>query len=165
MQVTGVRRGSLWLSLAMVCALSLGCGGDSIDYEVEGLVPVTGTVKLDGQPVPSAMVMFAPTGEGAASTTASGTTDATGKYELVTGEEGQKGAKPGMYRVIISQYAKDGQPIAPNPEKSPMDLMVEGAKEQLPASYSDMAASRLQREVPASGGTIDFDLKADGSTQ
>jgi hypothetical protein len=141
----------------------MGCG-ESINYEVEGLVPVTGTVKVDGQPVANASVLFVPAGEGATGTAASATTDATGKYELVTGEEGQKGAKPGTYRVVISQYLKDGQPVAPNPEKSPMDLMIEGAKETMHANYSDMAFTKLQREVPTAGGTIDFELKADGST-
>ena len=56
---------------------TLGCGSKtSLDT-----VPVTGIVKLDGTAVEGATVTFVPGGGGKA---ASGTTDATGRYNLTT---------------------------------------------------------------------------------
>ena len=67
------------LSMVLACALS-GCGGGA-SYE---LVPVSGRVTLDGQPLANARVSFQPArdqsdpGPGA-----SGVTDAEGKAEFV----------------------------------------------------------------------------------
>ncbi|GIW97346.1 MAG: hypothetical protein KatS3mg111_0679 [Pirellulaceae bacterium] len=78
---------------AMLLSITLmGCGG-------EKLYPVTGTVTVDGSPVEGLQVVFAPeNGEGL---TGTGTTDAAGKYKIVT----MKGAglPPGNYRVAISK--------------------------------------------------------------
>jgi hypothetical protein len=41
-------------------------------------------------------------------------------------------------------------------EMSPKDA---GAKQEIPAKYSDMNATELKATVPAGGGTIDFELK------
>lgn len=156
------------LRLSLVCGclatamlVMSGCGGDS-EPAVEGAVPVTGTITLDGSPVTMASVMFVPTQGGTGQAmTATAITDASGKYELTT--KSAKGAMPGSYRVVISQMTKDGQPMAPDFEKSPMTLITEGYRETLHTNYSDMAFSKLTANVPAGGGTVDFQLDANGT--
>ena len=60
------------------------------------MIPVTGTVTLDGKPVDDVAVLFAPAAKGPA---ASGTTDAGGKFQLMTVND--PGAVPGEYNVRL----------------------------------------------------------------
>lgn len=126
------------LSMVLACALS-GCGGGA-SYE---LVPVSGRVTLDGQPLANARVNFQPTrdqtdtGPGS-----SGVTDAEGKYVLsVAGETETAGAVPGKHMVTISANA-GGEPA------------------------SD-AAPAADRSLPpqASNGSLTFDVPAEGTDQ
>ena len=64
-----------WFTLAAVLAAA-GCGGGS------GPVPVRGVVKLDGQPVANAAVVFVPQTPGGRE--AYGSTDANGAFRLTT---------------------------------------------------------------------------------
>ena len=77
----------------------VGCGNE---YDS---VPVTGTVILDGEPVPDCLVIFepiAPEEESVAGPSSSGVTDSQGMFELKMMFNGQVGAKVGKHRVRIS---------------------------------------------------------------
>jgi hypothetical protein len=83
---------------SMLVALSAnGCGGGS------GLVPVTGTVTLDGKPVANAAVLFKPS----AGQPANGTTDGDGKFSLETIKPGD-GAMPGEHDVTVTGVKMSG---------------------------------------------------------
>lgn len=130
---------------------------------VEGLVPVTGTVTLDGKPLENAQVTFVPMSVDLhGGLDANAQTDAEGKYELQSDQGRAVGAKPGKYRVVISRlHRPDGTIALLSPDKSPMQLMIEDqAKESIPARYSDSLKTVLRAEVPAGGGTQDFRLSA-----
>src|SRR5687767_10703219 len=80
------------------CALSLtavllaaGCGQES------ALVPVSGTVTLDGKPVSGMIITFAPQGQ-TDGNGALGYVDDRGNFEL-TDSRGEPGAYVGQYRV------------------------------------------------------------------
>ncbi len=125
-----------------------GCPSADTRPEVE-LVPVDGTVTLDGQPLAGASVMF---GGGSAM----GETDANGHYELARGD--RKGAPLGDHTVLIEKWVtEDGSPYKSN-EMSPMDA---GAKQEIPAKYSNGESTELKATVPAGGGAIDFELKSE----
>src|SRR6266550_1132156 len=79
-----------WLTLLSACLLGCGARGD--------LASVRGKVTLDGQPLPDAFVVFAPTKKG---TTSYGRTDAGGNYEMMFTDY-QKGAWIGENSVRIS---------------------------------------------------------------
>ncbi len=72
----------------------LGPGGLWIRSRSPVVVPVTGVVKLDGQPLADAKVTFLPKDKENASFT--GTTDATGKFELTAAN--LRGASPARTR-------------------------------------------------------------------
>jgi hypothetical protein len=81
-----------WLAVALTLGALVGCGGRT------DLAGVTGTVTLDGQPLPDALVIFTPLTGGRP---AAGRTDAQGKYELVFDRESQ-GAMLGEHLVTIT---------------------------------------------------------------
>jgi Carboxypeptidase regulatory-like domain len=139
-----------------------GCGNPGI-----GTVPVTGTVKADGQPIEGATVIFSPNGGGRA---ASGITDAQGKYKLTTVEAGD-GALPGSYKIAVTKFenAADNIPLTadPNDSKS-MDSIyskvntkaVTKSKNHIAAMYQNPLGSGLTAEVKDSGpNNFDFEVK------
>ena len=102
------------LSLVFTCVFS-GCGGKP-SYD---LVPVSGRVTLDGQPLANARVNFQPgPGQTNPGPGSSGVTDAEGRYVLsVTSESDTEGAVPGKHMVTISttsneEAANDAAPAA-----------------------------------------------------
>jgi len=122
-----------------------GCGkpGDYPD-----LIPVSGTVTMDGQPLAGARVSFVPDG----ARPSSGTTDASGRYELqYTGE--YAGAVVGKHRVSISKTAPDPN-YTPGPEEEDDEP---GQVETIPKQYRGID-SELTAEVKAGANTLDFDL-------
>lgn len=139
-----------------ICALFLsplaGCGGGVVK-KGPALVPVDGTVTLDGKPLAEASVMF-----GAGS--AFGQTDATGHYELKA-QGAKKGCPVGDYKVVVEKWVKaDGSVYQSAEGISPMDA---GAKQTIPPQYSDMEKTELKAKVTESGGKFNFELKSGAS--
>src|SRR5690606_253448 len=99
---------------------------------------VAGYVRLDGQPLPAALVTFQPDG-GRPSTAR---TDEDGYYEL-SFSRSESGAVIGPHLVTISTY------IAPDDEQ-------DGVPERVPASFNEK--SMVRREVLAGQNGFDFDL-------
>jgi hypothetical protein len=119
-----------------VCALSATTGGCSGRSE---LAAVTGTVTLDGQPLPSAFIVFAPTGSG---TSSRGKTDAAGRYEMMFSDR-EKGAWIGenMVRISTGDVGSGDQA---------------GPKEIVPAVYN--RDTTLKVVVQPGSNTFDFQL-------
>jgi hypothetical protein len=93
---------------------------------------VTGKVSKGGQPVSGATVTFLPQGtDGRAAT---GTTDASGVYNLTTFESGD-GALPGSYKVMITKFAGAATPApaggsAAEPTAADMDAIYKAMEAQ-----------------------------------
>jgi len=110
---------------------------------------VSGTVKVDGQPLPKGTVTFIPTD--GKSPNATGTiTD--GSYTLQTTEPGD-GAVVGSYKVAIS----DVDASALNTALPGMPAPV--SKSAIPKTYLDANTSGLTATVESGSNTKDFDLK------
>ena len=121
---------------ALLALLAAGCGSDGPE-----LASVEGTVKLDGQPLEGAKVVFTPVGPGRP---AYAWTDAAGHYELAyTNDDG--GALLGEHTVAITTHRKG------DPESG-----VVGAPELVPAKYN--SKSELKKTVEDGENVIDFDL-------
>ena len=138
-----------WLLAALALWMTAGCGG-GVDQTAD-LVPVRGKVRLDGQPVAGAYLVFRPEGatKGGGG---SGVTDENGLYELRS-PDGRMGAPVGNYRVVVSnQVTRMMGEYPPAPATSPQ------ARLALPAEHGDMQRTRLRATVPDGGGTVDFDL-------
>ncbi|MCS7272184.1 MAG: carboxypeptidase-like regulatory domain-containing protein [Gemmataceae bacterium] len=135
------------LTLCGIAAAISGCRGES----KLTLIPVTGKVVLaNGQTMAGIGVQFHPDAGGTATGhIPTGTTDAEGKYELMTGVE--RGAPPGQYRVVL--VPPSPKPVGgsiPPPSPPPFN-----------AKYLDRKTSDLTIEVKAGAapGTYDLILK------
>lgn len=127
------------LALAIVVS---GCGPSGPEIS-----RVTGTIKMDGKPLPAAVVMFVPDhGRPSAAET-----DANGKYVLEF-SAGRKGAIPGNNRVEINTgrlaYERDGKQYP-------------AVKESVPAKYNRNTELTFNVE-PGKSNVADFDLQSGG---
>ena len=150
MDTLNLRVTAISILAGMTFAL-VGCTGNPGGPE---LAPVSGTVKYKGQPLPNAMVVFHPQGEGSFS--ASGMTDASGAYSLMAPPHGL-GAKPGKFSITVEARGPDKPPagqtaVVPGGPSIQGDLLI-------PAKYTKPDTSGLEAEVKSGKNTFDFDLK------
>jgi len=142
----------------LVClgVVVVGCGGR--DPNLPELVPVSGTVTMDGRPLSGAWLSFVPVGStrGRGARAAS---DKDGKYELIS-RSGEPGAPVGEYRVVILKMVMpDGSDFPMDSGLSPIDSP---AEQVLPERYSSDTQSTLKATVPAGGSSsIDFALTSE----
>ena len=122
-----------------VCLIVVGCGG----AEGPTLVPVSGKVLLDGEPVAGALVQFIPS----SGPLSGGQTNDQGEFTL-TGPGNRPGAIVGSYIVTVgcpfdpSQGSSaDGSTQAP---AAPSNCNV-------PFKYSDMSTTDVSADVPSEG--------------
>jgi hypothetical protein len=130
---------------------------------------VSGTVKVKGQPLADAQVVFHPKEGGAANP--SGTSDAQGKYQLATFAK-DDGAPAGAYTVTVTKVqavpGTEGMSATPTgpggkmPDAYLNAMKGQGAQksQEVPAKYGDPKASGLEFTVkPGAVNTIDIDLQ------
>lgn len=128
------------LSIGLVVLGTLGCGGPSV-------VPVEGTITLDGKPLASANIVLAQlraTDPGPFV----GKTDAQGKFAIGTAESPASGAVVGEYRLMITTV------VGGSMEDSPLPTQ----KEVVPPAYRD---GSQKFTVPTDGTTeANFELRS-----
>ncbi|MFH1266896.1 MAG: carboxypeptidase-like regulatory domain-containing protein [Planctomycetota bacterium] len=149
-------RGWTMLVLLSACTMLLpllGCEQGAKD--LPDLVPVSGSVKLDGEPLKGAMVTFSPTGN-TRGVGGAGLSDESGRYELKT-RGVDAGVPVGEYQVTCSKLVMpDGSDIPPGTDDAL--LLGSGTQQVVPVEYTDPQATKLTATVPAGGATIDFEL-------
>jgi hypothetical protein len=140
-------------ALALVSLAIAGCGGSKAD--LPPVVPVSGTVTLDGKPLANAGIVFIPVGQTRGGT-CSGATDDNGRYEL-TDRDGRKGTTVGEFKVTCNKWVMpDGKDFPRDSKVSPLES---NARELLPPRYSNEAQTQLKATIPEGGKTVDFELK------
>ncbi|HVA45803.1 MAG TPA: carboxypeptidase-like regulatory domain-containing protein [Pirellulales bacterium] len=150
-----------WLSLALLAVGLAGCGKQKKGPQLD-LVPASGTVTLDGQPLADAVIAFAFQGTPPEGFYSSGaTTDAQGHYELVS--MGQKGTIPGNYKVTVSkQVNATGQPLKLEEGMDMEQLRASGGvKEMVPDKYTAIDTTDLTTSIEnGKAEGYNFDLKS-----
>jgi hypothetical protein len=143
---------------ALLVCLIAGCGSEGREppEDTADLVPVKGSVTMDGEPLANATVMFIPAG-GSPQLSYYATTDFSGKFSLAS-PLGRSGAAPGDYTVTISKFARaDGTPFPPDADSADFGTGVE----HIPPIYSDFARTQIRATVPQEGREdFDFPLKS-----
>jgi len=120
----------------VVLGFAIGCG----DNSGPKLAQVSGTIKVDGKPIPGLNVFFVPEAGGAPSV---GGTNAAGKYTLLY-PSNKSGAIVGKPRVRVE---------APEPESDDS-----GKPTAAPVKLPN---KELAAEVKPGNNTINFDLKSE----
>jgi hypothetical protein len=132
------------ITAGLLAALAAGCskGGSG------SLADVSGTVTMDGKPLAGVNVIFYPVGDPSQplnrKPSSKGATDGTGHYTLSC-EDGRPGAVVGKHKVVVewpTQYERGAPPKTP----------------AIPARFSVMSESPLEKEVTASSNTIPIEL-------
>jgi len=137
----------LWLVLP-----AAGCGPSG-----PKLNPATGTVTYQGKAVEGAAVGFR---SEEAKATATGMTDAQGRFKLSTLQAGE-GAPAGKYKVTVTKFTSSGASSGPvsmeEAAKKGSRPAAKGPENQLPAKYADPATSSLEYTI-SPGGPNDFKI-------
>jgi len=126
------------------------------------LIPVTGSVTLDGKPIAGATVTFAPKAGGLPAT---GVTDDEGRFDLTTSPHG-RGAMPGDYSVVVSLLRYKNIPTSVKPSGDEEDITSgSGAGEPeieviVPVKYNNPATSGLSATVQAGNSEFKFALSS-----
>ncbi len=142
MIVRSTRRLSVSFLVLSLPLCFVGCSGSSDELARE---PVTGTVTLDSQPLPSGSVSFIPAGGGPG---AGGASITDGRFSIAQ----DVGLPPGNYSVVINSSKKRDDATKPDQvgHIKPSDL----PKELIPAKYN--YKTELKIEIKKGGGN---DLK------
>lgn len=129
----------------LLIVIASGCGG----ADGPEIASVRGTIKMDGEPLPNATVLFIPQAGGRP---AGARTDENGEYELNFGS-GRQGAIPGENKVRISTLSD------PMPDEE--GNMVPGSPEKVPRQFN--TATTLTFTVEDGKENIaDFDISSEG---
>jgi len=129
------------LSLALL--LFTGCapsGGTPV-------VPASGTILYNGEPLEGAMATFFPASDGGRES--AGTTDSKGVFLMITAGADKTGCVPGKYKVSISKQVmvdSRGNIVVPHE-----DLLNYSYKELLPKKYQSTETSGFEIEVARRG--------------
>jgi len=157
-------RASCVLLIMCLSVVICGCGSAAEKPEFASkLVPVTGTVTLNDQPLAGVMVIYQPAKGQAEGENAFGVTDESGKYTLHTSMVGQsmedsQGAVPGQYKVFIQKLVlPDGSPVGE--DITDAEAEEKGARQLLPPKYSSLEETQLTATVGPADTTNDFNLK------
>lgn len=139
------RTGCLTLTIILAGVVG-GCGGGA---EEIALAPVSGTVRLDDEPLADARIEFRPNTNDVLAPSSYGHTDEQGRYtlELLTGEPG---AVPGEHTVSINLPIEDK---LVNGEYVPGDG-------QLPTRYNRNTGLTITI-LPKGRDDADFDLESE----
>lgn len=127
-------------SLLIALFTNVGCGRIS---DAPPLVPVSGRVLVDGEPIARLSVIFAPDNQKGTTGPASvGTTSTDGGFTL-TAPGNRSGAVAGFHRVTVSC------PFDPSSGSDPSGQKAAGGGCSLPAVYADPLLTPLSLEVRA----------------
>jgi hypothetical protein len=119
---------------AAVCGLGLVAVGCGYKPDLPPTAEVSGTVTLDGSPLPRAMIQFVPDGtKGTKGPTGVAASDEKGQFEVRTA--GVKGALVGHHK--ISVHAR----------RAPKDSTDTMPPSLIPAAYNNPSTSGLSAEV------------------
>lgn len=148
--------------VALLClVMAVGCGADAKPAWRPKVVHAGGVVRYQGQPLEGALVTFS---NPKLSASASGRTDAEGKFTLTTFESGD-GAVPGKHLVSVSKVQTPDQVVDKSSAPTVRNARTGPPKQTrwlIPKRYGNASTSGLTVDVGESGST-DIVLELQGS--
>jgi len=150
--------------IAMLITVVPACSESGPD-----LVPVTGTVTLDGQPLGFKNLYFSPV-PGTPGLGSGGNTKADGSFELLAVVGGavkdMKGALVGEYKVVVSEpmfpieedLPVQGESSEPEVALGLPQALPRNAKGSIPAVYSNKDTTPLSAQIVSGANEVNLDL-------
>ncbi len=136
------------MASAILVATLAGCG------DGPSLVPVAGSVTLDGKPVEGATLSFVPTSGNVISTPGSDVTGPTGNFTMTY--NGRSGLAPGRYKVLIS---KSEEVLPKGKEISDVFAKASFEKKLMGLTKEVIPAQKMEKEIEVpEAGARDFAL-------
>ncbi|MGL6193892.1 MAG: carboxypeptidase-like regulatory domain-containing protein [Thermoguttaceae bacterium] len=138
------------VAIILLCLVAPGCKKNPL-----GVVPVKGTVTIDGEIVPFATITFWPAIDDGLYATAK--SDDKGAFELVTQGSPINGAKPGDYTVTVVKLDGNYGDVAPRGSGEPEGPYVPTSTEAptvqhlLPVKYNSKISSDIKITIPKGG--------------
>ena len=129
-----------------------GCGNRG---SVEKLVPVGGTLLIDGEALDGVIVSFIPDVSKKDSRGGTGTTDATGVFTIIDLDQNRPGLPVGKYTLAYSRRRLPDGSAAPKPEKGAPPKIGVIQVESLPPHLTipNPKVPSNQVEIPKEGNT------------
>jgi hypothetical protein len=155
-------------AVGLLFGLVAGCGPSGPE-----LVPVTGTVMLDGKPLGLKNIYFSPD-EGTPGAGAGGNSKADGTFELLAvvggAVEDMPGAPVGKYRVVVAEpmfpieteMAVQGESDQPEVAVGLPSPPKKADKMAIPSIYSNKDTTPLRVEVKPGGSQLTLELSTKG---
>lgn len=134
----------------LLLVLAIGCGDDGRPP----LVPVSGVVTLDHEPIAGAAVMFMPLAGGRP---AQGVTDAAGKFRLTTFDDND-GALVGNHQVTITKVEVTGMTATADGLSGVVDPSQIKETWIIPQKYAQPDSSGLSATVANGMDEVTFSL-------
>lgn len=136
--------------LMLAAAFLSGCG------RPDGLVPVSGTVTMDGAPLEGAVVMFHAQA-GVRGNGGNAATDAAGRFTLRS-PQAKRGIFPGDYSITVSlrkpTTEQEQQIKEAKANGRPATILVHDMPEVLPQAYTRPETSPLRASVGPTGADV-----------
>jgi hypothetical protein len=141
------------VGLALAIALTPGCAP-----KPPAIVPVEGTVFLDGQPLPMAHVEFVPDLKHfGAEYNSSAVTDEKGHFVLVCAFGQQPGAAVAIHKVMVTEHTPDDmRGMSGQAQAKLADYQSKLKNRPIPDDYGNFSKTPLSVDVRATGT---YDLK------
>jgi len=134
------------LLFALLPLAAFACGSNP------QVAPVSGVVKLDGVPLPDAVVEFLPDPDrGTTGPRSTATTDEQGRFRL-TCDDGREGAVVGFHRVLV----QDARAFPPPRGRAGAATMTPASR--IPERYGKVTGTPLSVEVKADPQTVTLEV-------
>ena len=158
-----------WPAMLAAMAIVAGCGESG-----PRLVPVSGTVTINGKPLEGAEVTFLPTESNENGQPGVDTSGPEGNIKPMT--RGRAGLVPGPYKVKVIKSRVDPSrvPAELKDDRAMAELMLNGDVALQPGGAPpkkkgtqgrEKIEAEFDRDVPEGGGVIDLDVKTSSSSE
>lgn len=140
------------IGLGILTALS-GCGRKG-----PPLVPVQGTVLLNGQPLPKAVVKFLPQRDDTSEFFSTAITDEKGQFTLTCAYNGQPGAVVGQHVVLITDSPDPKELRQSRDPREHENYRAKLGNRPIPPRYSSIQDSLLKIEIKEGQPEVKLEL-------
>ena len=135
------------LCVALFLLVPSGCQKSKL----KGLVPGSGTITLNGEPVEGAVILFSPINPSSTQRSASAKSGPKGSFTLLTLEPGD-GIYPGEYKVIVKKTQTTGNLVLEEGDRrNPEAIDDRVTVHLLPHKYGDASTTDLTVTIPPKG--------------